>query len=280
MNTPQLIVIGAQKCGTTTLYEDLAQHPAITLTEKESAVLLEHPTAQAAREAYAQHPVADGQVLVEVATEYAMRPAHEVAARAHGVAPETLIIYIVRDPYRRTISHHHHEVAARTMGADIDQAVRDHPRLVDYSRYAYQIRPWIEAFGADRVHVIRFEDYMGDRTTGAMSIHRLLGLPPTPLDDPQTKHNVATKKRVAVGLGGRIARNPVYRRLIRPYLGDPVKNAVKTLLLPKAPPRPGAPSHATTLHLVERLTPEIHELAELLGTDPWWDLSVHTQQNG
>lgn len=174
MTSPDLIVIGAQKCGTTTVYEDLGAHPSISLTDKESSVLL------AAREsdmrtAYARVPVPEGSFLAEVSTEYAMRPLRDVARTAAAVAPEASVAYIVRDPVARVISHHHHEMAARTLSVGIDDAVREHRQLIDYSRYAFQIRPWLDAFGPHRVHVLRFEEYMSDRATGSARLYSILG---------------------------------------------------------------------------------------------------------
>lgn len=272
MNTPDLIVIGAQKCGTTTIYEDLAQHPDISMTEKESALLLSSDDSSDIASEYARAHRVPGNSLVEVSTEYAMRPLHDVADLAVTVAPQAHIVYIVRDPIARVISHHHHEVAARTMSEGIDDAVVTHDRLIDYSRYAHQVSPWLDAFGPERVHVVQFEAYMTDRIGSASELYEIMGLAPFTLANPDEVHNAATDKRVAVGLGGRLANNRVYRQVIRPRVPVSAKAAAKRVLLPKAPPRPALPS-STTLHtLVDRLAPEVEELAVLTNSAPWWDL--------
>ena len=271
MTSPDLIVIGAQKCGTTTLYEDLSQHPQIRLTEKESSHLLA-PDAIQSRELYSRTAVPSEGRLVEVSTEYAMRPLNEPARRAHEVAPDAHIVYIVRDPIARLISHHHHEVAARTMVADIEEAVRTVPRLVDYSRYAYQLEPWLEAYGPQQVTVLKFEGYMADRDRGVSSVHALMGLPEVPLEDATTQHNAATTKRVAVGMGGVVARSSFYRDFVRPRIPEGAKARAKAALLPKAPPRPAPPSQETLDRLVAELTPEVEALASLISTAPWWNL--------
>lgn len=272
MSVPDLIVIGAQKCGTTTIYEDLAQHPDISMTEKESSVLLSSDRSSDITSEYARAHRAPGKSLVEVSTEYAMRPLHDVANVAATVAPLAQIVYIVRDPIARVISHHHHEVAARTMTGSIDDAVVTHDRLIDYSRYAYQVRPWVDAFGPERVHVVQFETYMEDRVGGASDLYEIMGVAPFTLGNPDEVHNAATDKRVAVGLAGRVANSRVYRQVIRPRVPVSAKAAAKRALLPKAPPRPEPPSSATLHTLVGSLTPDVEELAVLTNSDPWWDL--------
>ena len=41
MSAPGFLVVGAQKCGTTTLFEDLRSHPDIYVPDKESSGLLD-----------------------------------------------------------------------------------------------------------------------------------------------------------------------------------------------------------------------------------------------
>ena len=274
--SPDFLVIGAQKSGTTTLWEDLRAHPAITMADKESNGLLDPRvlTPEGMRY-YSALFDSDGSTKGEVCTTYAMLPTHEgVAERARTLNPATRVIYIVRDPVARVISHHHHEVAAQTMSADIDDAVRKHDRLIDHSRYAYQLRPWLDAFGPERVHIVQFERYMADRVTGASHLYSLLGLADFKLPDPESVHNAATDKRVGVGIGGRVANHPLYRKAIRPRIPTLVKGAAKRVLLRKAPPRPAPPSRETLETLVRTLSPEVRQLAFVVGEEPWWDLEA------
>lgn len=274
MKTPDVFVIGAQKCGTTTLYADLAQHPAIALTEKESSSLTRTSDRAEAIASYKQHSPPATSTFVDVSTEYAMRPLHNVSGLAATIAPAAKIVYIVRDPVARLLSHHHHEISARTMTGSIDDAVREYPRLIDYSRYYHQLTPWIDAFSNDQVHVVHFEAYMSDRIAGANALYTWLGLPKNELETPDVVHNAASEKRVGVGVGGQLARSRIYRDVIRPRLPAHLKSAGKTLLLPKAPARPAPPQNDTLEALVSILTPDIDELARFTGVGPWWDLET------
>ena len=200
---PALIVIGAQKCGTTTLWKDLRGHPRVYMGEKEGRALCggalsaSELRARYDRQYRAAPPDA---VLGEVSTRYAMLPDDpEAAANAMAVAPGARIVYIVRDPIQRVISHHHHDFGLGFVGPDIDQAVDTYPSLLDNTRYATQISPWLDAFGTQSVSVVKFEDYMTDRRTGCRALLGLAGVEAGDYDPGDTVHNAAGSKHVATG---------------------------------------------------------------------------------
>jgi hypothetical protein len=66
--------------------------------------------------------------------------------------PEARFIYVMRHPIDRLISQYTHMWLERETTADFSAAVDGAvPEMVDYSRYAMQLRPYFEAFGAERV---------------------------------------------------------------------------------------------------------------------------------
>lgn len=278
---PDFLVIGAQKCGTTTLYEDLRAHPAIRIPEKESAWLLDHDVTTAdGRAAYgaAFGPRPPGVLVGEVATDYAMLPAIDAVSRARLVSDSLRIIYIVRNPIDRVISHHHHRLSEQQAPANIEDALEQCPDLVDNSRYATQVAPWIDAYGRERVHVVRFEDYVANRQREVGRLHEFLGLDQVPLARPEQAHNVAATKRVAVGRWRSFYRSRLYQRALRRVLPVRVRRFSARLLLPKPPPRPDPPTAETLARLAQELGPEVERLAQLLGTEPWWRLEPPTPE--
>jgi hypothetical protein len=264
---PDFLVIGAQKCGTTTLYEDLRCNPEISIAEKESSGLF---GATSAAEYAATFPFGS-RLVGEVATTYSMRPEADVVDRAAEFVPTAKILYIVREPISRTISHHHHDFALRLVGPDIEEALRLRPSLVQNSRYATQLKPWLDRFGPDRVKVIRFEDYVLCRRLAVADVCDFLGAMPHTFDDSAV-HNSADDKVVAIGGWKHLAQNSVYRQLIRPLISERTRRRLMYRMLPPPPPRPSPPSRKVLEWLVAELRPEVERLAELLGTEPWWDL--------
>ena len=181
MQLPNVLIIGSMKAGTTSLYMDLAAHPDVFFTgDKEPHFLCNDKvlTTEGLQEYAGLYKTAEESTIVDASTGYTKCPDYEgVAARAARVLPEGFkVIYLVREPIERIISQHYHEYSRGEVGADINQAVREHPRYVHYSRYAYQLEPWIEEIGLDRIRVVGFEDYTGDRRGVVSQLYGFLGV--------------------------------------------------------------------------------------------------------
>lgn len=283
MNTmPNFLVIGAQKSGTTTLYEDLRSHPDILIPDKETSGLVGlDPNDITAVTQYADLFESEGNRLVgEVSTEYTMAPRIQVAKAAQELLGSAQVFYIVREPVSRVISHHHHEYASGLMGPDIDVELQKHPQLVYNSCYATQLIPWLDGFGRSKVHIIRFEDYMSDRDAGANSIFRRLGLEPWKLPTAEKAFNTSDNRFLATGLWRQLSRSGPYRRLVRPIVSESVRRRVMQTILPKPASRPDPPSERTIAHLIDVLRPEVAALSELTETEPWWDLDQLWETTG
>src|SRR5688500_4466677 len=110
---PNLIVIGGLKCGTTSLHHYLNLHPQIAMSRpKELNFFVEELNWELGTDWYTSHfdPAAD--VRGETSPHYTNRPRFEgVAERIAESAPGARLIYMVRDPIKRLLSHYVHNVA-------------------------------------------------------------------------------------------------------------------------------------------------------------------------
>ena len=265
---PDFLVVGAQKCGTTTLYHDLRSHPQVHLAEKESTWLL------SAGSPRVEGDVPDGHLTGEVSTHYTMLPKIDGASAARRPLQTVKIIYIVRDPVARVISHHHHHLAARLVDPDINVAVRETPE----ARRQQPLRHADPALGRSlrrgSVRVVKFEDYVADRQAGVAAIQDFLGLTQHALSDPATAHNTHTEKRVATGGWRRIRQSSTYQSVLRPLLSEDVRRRLGRALLPTPIPRPEPPDRKTVAWLLSELEPEVEQLRALVPNGPCWDLSM------
>lgn len=278
MTLPKLLIIGAMKSGTTSLYRDLLTHPRIYFPIDKEPENLCHDDVltPAGRRAYERlfEDARPDQVCAEASTAYTKRPTHEgVAERAKRVlGDDVTLVYVVRDPIKRMISQHYHDYSRRIFPVDIGEAIEQFPEIIDYSRYAMQLEPWIEAFGPGSVHVIRFEDFVADRPAHVARIQEMLGLDPRPeLVEPDKVHNRSEGKPMAHGAWHRVINSTPYRRLVRPLLPVGVKDRLRRALLPKAPPRPDPPTQALIERLRDDLAGDMRRLTELAGPDIRWD---------
>jgi len=107
--TRHVLVIGAQRCGTTYLHDLLAAHPRIAMARParpEPKVFLSDELAGRGvewyRATYFGH-VTDEDLLGEKSTSYLEYP--EAAERAAAVLGDPLVVVQLRDPVQRAVSH-------------------------------------------------------------------------------------------------------------------------------------------------------------------------------
>lgn len=282
---PDFLAIGAMKSGTTTLYRDLHALPGVFLPDKESNALLTPDPAAELNRLFRR--ARRGQLTGEVCPDYT-KPvqdfrAAESAGRLYVNRRPPRLIFLAREPISRLLSHHHFistqhgDANPGGMTSDLEASLRDFPELVETSRYAARLRPWIEAFGRDSLFVFRFEDYIADRVGVIARISAFLGLPPVaiPAFEAQQVFNPGELRPVATAGWRKILRHPAYRRLVRPLLPPKLRDQLRAGLLPKSPPKSPPPSWETLHALAEALKPDAAKLSHLLGVDgPLWDLDA------
>lgn len=278
---PEFLIVGAMKCGTTTLFMDLCAHPSVYMPDdKEPHNLCDDDvlTPQGI-ENYGTlfKPARPDQICGEASTGYSKIPYFgDVVSRTLSTLGRDLrIIYIIREPIARIVSHHYHNYANGACGPDIEQTIREDPRLVDYTRYATQIQPWIDAYGPQAVRIVRFESFVKDRRAYAADLHSFLGIDPRPdLIDPGAIHNKGEGKAVPRGLTG-FLRTGLYKRFVRRVTPDALREWTKKTVLPRAPERPPLPSPDLVNRLIEELSPELDRLERIMGADaPIWDMDA------
>lgn len=277
MRFPSFLVIGAMKAGTTSLYEDLKAQPGIFLPEKELASLNAADVATTAgRTRYAKlfASAGDEQLRGEVSATYAKLPdSSGVVDRASQLLGDDFrVVYLVRDPIDRVVSHHHHEVSRGGTENSIDVAVKQRPHLLDYTRYATQLRPWVDLLGASRVRVVQFEEYVNDRSRVLNEICRFLGIGfAAGGSHSELIHNASAGRPIATGRMGHVVRSSAYQRFVRPLVPESARQLGGRLFLPKAPPRPHPPAPETVELIIQEIGPEMDRLSEITDR-AWWDL--------
>lgn len=281
---PHFLIIGGMKCGSTTLYRDMGTNPAVFFpVDKEPENLTRDDVlTDAGRAAYARlfDPARPEQTCGEASTAYTKLPDHAgVAGRARALLGAGLrVIYIVREPVARVASHHHHELSVGAMPASLDEALRTHPALLNYSRYAMQARAWIDALGADNVRIVRFEDYTRNRAAVTAELSTFIGVEPRPdLVEPDKVFNKSDAKPVMTGPWRLVVGNPIYQATLRKVFSQDTRTAIRNLVLPKSKHarRDATPEQARRIY--DALADDLAELATLMGrTGPVWERDAVT----
>ncbi len=196
LRRPNLFVIGAMKSGTTYLSKLLGAHPAIFMCAPEEPSYFVDPRQLRtlwpeawdlgiwrAEENYLRlfGPAGDAVWLAEASTNYSKRPlVSGVAERLHRFNPDARLIYLLRDPVQRSISHYWHMVRYHAERRPMLEALRDEPHYLDVSNYAMQLAPYLERFGAHRILILTFEELTRAPAAAMRRICAWLGLRDVP----------------------------------------------------------------------------------------------------
>jgi hypothetical protein len=223
---PDFLIIGAQRCGTTSLYRYLAEHPAVVPTlvskgvhyfstsyERGPAWYRGHFPLEAYRRARALSGTE--RVLTGEASPYYVF--HPLApARVAADLPQTRLIVMLRDPVGRAYSHYQHEreggfedlsTFEEAVAAEPDRLAGEEERIVadpgyqsfhhqhhSYlarGRYAEQLARWLDVVPRERLLVVRSEDLFRDLDGTYARVLGFLGLPPWTVER-QTAYNAHT----------------------------------------------------------------------------------------
>ena len=162
MSLPDFVIIGAMKCGTSTLHAQLAAQPQFFMSEPKEPNYFSDDNVFAKGEAWYRGLFKDaprGAIRGESSTHYTKLPTYpKTIERLGRLIPDAKFIYLMRDPVDRLISHYIHEWTQGVIACPIDEAVEKHCELIDYSRYAYQLGPWVQRFGKERILPVMFEE--------------------------------------------------------------------------------------------------------------------------
>ena len=254
------------KAGTTTLFHDLSRHPDLCLPEpKEPEILVNGGDQASMARAYDRHfrSARPGQLKGEASTAYTKRPLNEgVAEIARALCgPDLRIVYIRREPVARALSHYKHDKQHGEVGETFAEAVRIHPRFIDYGRYDWQIQPWIETFGAERVLQFDLEDYSARRKELVEQVLAFLGVDPArmPAIDPEAVSNSASEqKHISNPALRTLVYSDFYQKVVKPAVPRSLRERARRSVLPPPKQEKVEVDAATAEFIRQRLSPVRH----------------------
>ncbi len=287
---PDLFLVGAAKAGTTSLYRELARHPAIYMSPMKEPHFFSRIEPSSSWEAFFPHVIdedeylalfkgaTDEDLLGEGSTSYLWDS--KAPDRIKHAVPEARILIMLRDPVDRAYSHYWNDVREGLEERSFLDALAEEQRsgpggwgasslYIDCGLYADQVARYLERFGP-AVLVSFLEDFVTDRTSTMADIHSFLGVGPVPAGAPPGRMNSISLPRNR--LGGSLLASGRMRRLARATVPRRLRIRLRGALLEEAAPPPMDPAAGTLLREIYR--PEVARLAELLGRSPPWEALV------
>jgi Sulfotransferase domain len=176
---PTLIIIGGLKCGTTSIHHYLGLHPEIQMSKpKELNFFVEGLNWDLGLDWYRGRFDGRFPVRGESSPHYTNLPRFEgVAERIHRHVPDARLIYMVRDPISRILSHWSHATGAGYEARPMEDALtRADQAYVSRSMYWQQLQPYLELFERSRIEVIAQEELQSDREGTMRKAFRFVGV--------------------------------------------------------------------------------------------------------
>jgi hypothetical protein len=207
---PEFLIIGAQRCGTTSLYEYLCQHPGVAPASVKEVHFFDinyhrglnwykghFPSSLHCRVVSA---VRGRTIITGEASPYYLFHPH-APGRIRDTLPGVRLIAVLRNPVDRAYSHFHHALARGEESLSFEEALdREAARLAperekllqdptyhspSYQNHSYlargmyadQLKTWFNQFPREQLLILNFEETMRHWAEASARLLEFMGLP-------------------------------------------------------------------------------------------------------
>ena len=203
---PDFIIIGAQKGGTTSLYNYLIQHPQIAPAAQKEVHYFDLNFHQSPDWYCAQFPQPENgshKITGEASPYYIFHP--HVPQRIYDICPQVKIIALLRNPVQRAISHYYYYIKIGYESLSLESAIASEPErlkgeieklLANPNYYSYkhqhysylsrgiyadQLPAWMKLFPKSQISILKSEDLYSNPSEIFNTVLEFLELPPQQL---------------------------------------------------------------------------------------------------
>jgi hypothetical protein len=197
---PGVVIVGAQKAGTTQLHAYLMKHPRLFGAWKKEVDYFSKHSNRSIKWYRSQFPLrrrieSVGGLAVDASPSYLPAPA--ALLKMHDVLPEAQIIAVLRDPVARAFSHYQHYktrgLESRTFEQAVDEELRqpdacpefgvslraDSPPMLGYvgrGYYALQLELLLTLYPRNRVLILDSAALFSDTNAACQRVFEFLGI--------------------------------------------------------------------------------------------------------
>ena len=282
---PNLIIIGGLKCGTTSIHHYLGLHPDIQMSKpKELNFFVTELNWDLGLDWYASRFDDRFKVRGESSPHYTNLPRYEgVPERIRTHCPDARLLYMVRDPIKRMLSHWVHATGAGYETREMGEVLADpNTQYVNRSRYWMQLQPYLEHFDPGQIEIITQEELQSDREGTMRKAFAFAGVDETFTSEQFDREweKSAAKSGDKYQLMEKLIKLPGFRSFDRNF--DRLPERLRWLVekVVHDPEKPPAPKPVLPDDLFERLragfADEVTELQKFAGHEfaGWHDYSA------
>ena len=207
---PDFLIIGAQRCGTTSLYNYINKHPNVLPAFRKEVHFFDNSYTKGINwyrahfshqwdQWYLRRKYAQSFITGEASPYYLFHP--HVPERVFETLPHIKLIVILRNPIDRAYSHYHHEVNIGIENLTFEDALQREQKNIDketqkilsdphnknffYQHYTYlskgiyinQLSKWAKLFNKKSILILDLESLESDSQKTMCLMTRFLNLP-------------------------------------------------------------------------------------------------------
>jgi hypothetical protein len=173
---PSFFHVGPPRTGTTWLYYALLDHVSLPVPEFEETRFFDERYSRGMNWYYRRFRWIPDQPVGEICPTYFASPVARKRIATHF--PASKIACTLRDPVARLYSLYRVLRSNGTLRAPFEQAVHEHPELLETARYPFYLQGWFEDFGRDDVLVMFYEDLISNPHAYVERFCKFIGVQP------------------------------------------------------------------------------------------------------
>jgi len=233
---PDFLIIGAQRCGTTSLQRYLIQHPCVAPSFRKEVHFFDRNLKKGVGWYRAHFPSAPYKYYVttilgrrfltgEASAAYLFYP--HAPKKVLQTVPRAKLIVLLRNPVDRAYSQYQHEASLKYETLLFEEALEQEPRRLEgerekmladegYDSYSYrhhsylsrgvyadQLAMWMKLFSREQMLILQSEDFFARPSSVFQKVLQFLDLPPCELREYKPYNareystmNAATRRRL------------------------------------------------------------------------------------
>ena len=209
---PDFLIIGGMKCGSTSLFEHLKDHPDLSPCKLKEPAFFCDKRWHKGLDWYQSLFDDTDKLKYEASTNYTKYPRWKsVPERINSIAPDVKLIYIIRHPLTRLLSQVHFNILQGRLSLkeyeDKDFWKKLGATYIDISRYYSQVERYLPYFDRDRMLILQMEKMSGAPRENLKKISNFLGIDASYYDTFDFTHHNSSEERI------RMRFKPVHRAI-------------------------------------------------------------------
>jgi len=280
---PNFFIVGAPRCGTTSLYRYLEQIPEVFISSVKEPnyfnptvnldSLLSKPIRDEKRYLDLFKDVKNEVAVGEASPTYLWDP--KTPELIHKAIPNARIIIIMRDPIERAYSEYLFLSGTGSEKKSFNDIIRNATKTLNYSSrgvietglYYEQVKRYLDVFNSKKVKILFFEEFIQDTLNSVKEVLEFLGIQNAEPKSVNEIHNPFIMPRGKLTSG--LVHNPVLRKLGKAVLPRKTIRNIRDVVTEKVP-KPKMSSNDRKI-LLEFYQDDVKKLHELLGQNlPWF----------